>query len=328
MKQTLSRRLPAAIGALLCASAWLAQPAVAAYPERAVRVIVPYGPGGNTDITTRVIADEISRSLDTPIVVENKPGSGVTLGTEFVSKAAPDGYTLLVTTLAHATNQTLYKKLPYDSNKDFAPIALIGKVPLVLTAAPQLEIKTQQDLIDLLHKNPEKYSFASSGVGSPTHMAGESFLIDTKTSAVHAPYKGEMPGLTDTIGGHVTFGFGTLAAVAPLFEAKSLHVLSIASAQRSDLLPGVPTTDEAGIPGFEAYTWTALLAPAGTPQDVIDTMNRAVNKALSNPKLQERLKQMGTEADQTLTPQETQGFIDSEAKKWGSIITASGVTID
>lgn len=322
------RRLPAAIGALLCSSLLFAQTASAAYPERPVRIVVPYGPGGNTDTTARVIAEEVARSLNSPMIVVNKPGSGVTLGTEYVARSPADGYTFLVTTLAHSINQTLYKSLPYDSVKDFQAVALIGKVPLVLTVNPKLPVKTQAELIELLKNNPDKHGFVSSGIGSPTHVAGESFKIATKTSAVHVPYKGEMPGLMDVIGGHATFGFGTLAATAPLFQAGSLRVLSIASARPSDLLPGVPTTDEAGVPGFQAYTWTALLAPAGTPRDIVDTMNREVNKALQNPDIQERLKKLGAEADETLSPEATQEFMNSETQKWGATVTASGATVD
>lgn len=329
MNPTLRRFLPAAIAAMVCSSLWLTQPSAAAtYPDRPIRVVIPYGPGGNTDITARIIAEDISKSLNTPVVVENRPGSGVTLGTEIVAKAPADGYTLLITTLAHSINQTLYKKLPYDSQKDFLPIALVAKVPLVLTVDPRLPIQNQQDLINLLHKNPDKHSFASSGIGSPTHVAGESFKIETKTSAVHAPYKGEMPGLNDVIGGHVTFAFGTAAATTRLAQAGSLRALSIASAQRSALLPDVPTTDEAGLKGFQAYTWTALLAPAGTPGDIVKAVNQAVNKALTNPEIKKRLTQLGAETDDMLTPEATRAFMDAETSKWGAIVTASGATVD
>ena len=325
-----SRLLPGLMaGLLLWASPHAGvQAQTGPYPNRPVRFVVPYAVGGATDVLTRVTADAMSKSLGQSIVIENRPGGGVLLGSSFVSKAPPDGYTILVTTSAHSINQTLYRKLPYDSDKDFAPIAIVGKVSFVLLVHPKIEATDLASFIELLRRNPGKYSFGSAGLGSPMHVGPELFKSMTGIAATHVPYKGETAALSDLLGGHTAFMYSATATAAPHIRAGSVRPLAVTSLRRSPLLPNVPTMAEAGLAAAETYSWIVLLAPANTPQEIVELLNREVGKALSTGEVRARMADSGFDGDTRLSAAETREFIQAEALKWAPIVKASGAITD
>ena len=298
------------------------------YPNRPVRFIVPYAVGGATDVLTRVSAEAMSKSLGQSIVIENRPGAGVLLGSSFVAKAPPDGYTFLITTSAHSINQTLFRKLPYDSDLDFEPVAMLGKVSFVLLVHPKLEVNDLASFIDLLRKNPGRYSFGSAGVGSPMHVGPELFKNRTAIEATHVPYKGESAALNDLLGGHIAFMYCSTATAAPHIRAGTVRPLAVTSPRRSPLLPTVPTMAEAGLPAAETYSWIVLMAPANTPREIVDLLNREVVKALSNDEVRARMAEFGFDVDSRLSPAETRQFIHAEAVKWAPIVKASGAVAE
>lgn len=305
-----------------------AQAQTGPYPNRPIKFIVPYAVGGATDVLARVTAEGMSRSIGQQVVIENRAGAGVVLGSSFVSKAAPDGYTLLVTTSAHSINQTLFRKLPYDSDKDFEPVAMLGKVSFVLLVNPKTEVSDLRSFIDMLKKNPGKYNFGSAGMGSPMHVGPELFKTLTGTEATHVPYKGESAAINDLLGGHTTFMYASPATAAPHIKAGTLRPLAVTSPRRSSLLPNVPTMAEAGLTSAETYSWIVLMAPAGTPRAAVDMLNREVAKALSSPEVKTRMAEFAFDVDARLTPQETGEFIHAEALKWAPIVKASGAVTD
>lgn len=298
------------------------------YPNRSIRFIVPYAVGGATDVLTRVTAEAMSKSMGQPIVIENRPGAGVLLGSSFVAKAPADGYTLLITTSAHSINQTLFRKLPYDSDRDFEPVAMLGKVSFVLLVNPKLEINDLPSFIDMLRKSPGKYNFGSAGMGSPMHVGPELFKNLTSTEATHVPYKGETAALNDLLGGHTTFMYASAATAAPHIRAGTVRPLAVTSPRRSPLLPNVPTMAEAGLPAAETYSWIVLMAPANTPRGIIDVLNREVGKALSNIQVRTRMADFAFDVDSRLSPTETRDFIHAEALKWAPVVKASGAVAD
>lgn len=298
------------------------------YPNRPIRFVVPYAVGGATDVLTRVTAEAMSKSIGQSIMIENRPRGGVLLSSSFVSKAPPDGYTILVTTSAHSINQTLYRKLPYDSDKDFAPVAIIGKVSFVLLVHPKIEASDLASFIELLRRNPGKYSFGSAGLGSPMHVGPELFKNMTATAATHVPYKGETAALNDLLGGHTAFMYSSAATAAQHIRAGTVRPLAVTSLRRSPLLPNVPTMAEAGLAAAETYSWIVLLAPANTPREILDLLNREVGKALSNSEVRARMADSGFDVDTRLSPAETREFIQAEAVKWAPIVKASGAITD
>ncbi|MFL6663673.1 MAG: tripartite tricarboxylate transporter substrate binding protein, partial [Rhizobacter sp.] len=306
--------------------------AAGAWPNRPVRIVVPFTPGGTTDILARALAPELSRAFGQQFIVDNKPGAGGNLGAAEVAKSAPDGYTLLMGTVGtHGINQSLYPKLPYDPIKDFAPITLVAGVPNVLVMNPAkaqaLHIDSVPDLIRYAKANPGKLNMASSGNGTSIHLSGELFKTMTGTFMVHFPYKGSGPALLDLIGGTMDLMFDNLPSALPQIKGGKLKALAVTSAQRSAVLPDLPTIAEAGpLPGFDASSWFGLLAPAGTPVDIVNRVQQETAKALATPALKERLQSQGA-IPSGMTPAQFAAYIAAETKKWSQVVKASGAKV-
>lgn len=313
------------LGLVAAGSAWAQSPS---YPNRSVKVVVPYAVGGATDVLARVTLEAVSKSLGQPFAIENRAGAGVVVGSNFVAKSAPDGYTLLVTTSAHSINPTLFKKLPYDSDKDFEPIAVLGQVSFVLLANPKIEVSDVASLMELLRKNPDKFSYGSAGLGSPMHVGPELLKSRTGVRAVHVPYKGEAAAINDLLGGHTAFMYASPATAAPHVQAGKVRPLAVTSARRSSLLPQVPTLAEQGIQNAETASWIVLMAPAKTPPDFLEVINREVLKAQGSPEVRARMSELGFEIGARTNPQETRQFIKAEEAKWAPIVKASGAVVE
>ena len=305
------------------------------WPTKPVRIVVPFAPGGTTDILARATAAELTKAFGQPFVVDNRAGAGGNIGTEVVAKAAPDGYTLLMGTVGtHGINKALYDKLAFDPVKDFAPITLVAGVPnvMVLNAdkARALGITNVQQFITYAKANPGKLNMASSGNGTSIHMAGELFKAMTGSYMVHFPYRGSGPALMDMVGGNMDVMFDNLPSAMQQIKAGKLTALAVTSAERSAALPDVPTVEQAGGPalkGFEASSWFGLLAPAGTPPDIVNAIQREVAKAIASPAVKEKLLAQGAIPSGN-TPQEFAKLIDSELKKWAPVVKASGAKVD
>ena len=298
------------------------------YPDRPIRVIVPYLAGGATDVGARVIAERMSKGLGQPMVIDNRPGAGVIIGTNAVAKADPDGYTVLVTTLAHPINISLHKKLPYDSIADFQPIALMGIINFILVVHPSSPVTDLASLIAYLRANPDKANYGSAGLGSPMHLGPELFKSLTGVQANHVPYRGEVAALNDMIGGRLTFMLSGTPTVAPFIQAGTVRALVTPSPKRSTLVPEVPTTTEAGLAKWQTYSCLMMLAPKGTPRAVVDRLNREANAAMASDELKARLAQLGIDAVESSTPESTAAFIRDEAEKWAPIVKATGAQIE
>jgi tripartite-type tricarboxylate transporter receptor subunit TctC len=319
----------------LAASGMLPRPLFAQehWPARPVRVLVPFSPGGTTDLLARALAPELSRVFGQQFIVDNKPGAGGNVGTAEVAKSAPDGYTLLMGTVGtHGINQSLYPKLPFDPIKDFAPITLVAGVPNVLVMNPAkaeaLKIHSVPDLIRYAKANPGKLNMASSGNGTSIHLSGELFKTMTGTFMVHFPYRGSGPALMDLIGGTMDVMFDNLPSSLPQIKAGKLTALAVTSAQRSAVLPDVPTIAEAGpVPGFDASSWFGLLAPAGTPVEIVNRLQQETAKALATPALKERLLSQGA-IPSGMTPSQFATYIAAETKKWAQVVKVSGAKVD
>ena len=308
-------------------------PAQTAWPTRPVRIVVPFPPGGTTDILARALAPELGRAFGQTFIVDNKPGAGGNVGADLVAKSPPDGYTLLMGTVGtHGINQSLFPKMPYDPIKDFAPITLVAGVPNVLVMNPAkaeaLKINSVPDLIRYAKANPGKLNMASSGNGTSIHLSGELFKAMTGTFMLHFPYRGSGPALLDLIGGTMDLMFDNLPSALPQIRAGKLKALAVTSAQRSAALPELPTIAEAGpVPGFEASSWFGLLAPAGTPGDIVNRIQQECAKALGTPALKERLLSQGAIPSGS-TPAQFAGFIAAETKKWARVVKVSGAKVD
>lgn len=321
--------LSASLAALTSQSVLAADP----YPAKPIRLVVPFAAGGTTDILARAVAAELARLPGWNVVVDNKPGAGGNIGADLVAKAAPDGYTLLMGTVGtHGINQSLYGKLPFDPIKDFAPITEVAAVPNVLVLNPafaqQNKIDSVKDLIAYARANPGKINMASSGNGTSIHLAGELFKTQTRTFMVHFPYKGSGPALTDLAGGTVQVMFDNLPSSMALIKSGKLKALAVTSARPSPALPGVPTIAQAaGLPQYEASSWFGMLAPAGTPPDVIHRIQQEVAKALNAPAVRERLQAQGAEPVGN-TPEQFASFIRAETAKWAKVVKDSGAKVD
>jgi len=317
-----------AAGLAVLATLALAGPAAAAsYPDKPVRVVVGFSAGGTTDVAARIIAKELGEDLGQSFVVENKPGAGSNIGAELVARAKPDGYTLYMVAVTSTINQTLYRKLSFDIVKDFSPIALVIKVPNILVVNPSLPVKSVPELVAYLKAHPNKVSFASSGSGTSIHMAGELFKLRSGADIVHIPYKGSAPALTDLIGNQVQMMFDNMPSAWPHVQAGKLRALAVTTAERSATAPELPTMVESGFDKFDVSSWFGLIAPAGTPRDVIDRLNASVQKALSKPEVQQRFKDLGAVTAKT-TPAEFGAFIQSEVDTWATVVKASGAKVE
>ncbi len=321
---------------LLLAAALASLPPVAAaqsgWPTKPVRIVVPFAPAGTTDILARALAPELSKAFGQPFVIENKPGAGGNLGADLVAKSN-DGHTLLMGTVGtHAINPALYAKMPYDHVKDFVPITLVAGVPNVLVMNPakadELGIRGVPDLIRVAKASPGKLNMASSGNGTSIHLAGELFKSMTGTYMVHFPYRGSGPALLDLIGGNMDLMFDNLPSAMPHIKSGKLKALAVTSVERSAALPELPTVAEAGpLKGYEASSWFGLLAPAGTPVDVVNRVQQETAKALATPAMKERLLSQGA-IPSGMSPAEFAKLIASETSKWAAVVKASGAKVD
>lgn len=318
-----------AIGAVLCCAAAeaLAQAGAfgGAYPTRAVRVVVPFPPGGGTDIISRTVAQKLGETWGQPVIVDNRAGANGIIGTDVGAKAKPDGYTLLVVIATHAINPSLYRKLPYDTASDFVPITLMAQYPFILTIHPSLPPRTVKELIALAKGRPGQLSYASSGNGSGPHLGFELFKSTARIDVVHIPYKGAGPANIDLISGQVQLMFNNFLAAMPQIKAGKLRVLAVTSAKRSQVMPDLPTMAEAGLPGFDVTGWYAVLAPAGTPQPIVNKIQTDVATALRVPALNARLSSEGAEPVGS-TPQQFAKFLTDEIRKWTKVIAEAKVT--
>lgn len=331
--QNITRRhlIAAAAGAAIS----LLAPAALAdtWPSKPVRIVVPFAPGGTTDILARAVAPELSRAFGQQFIVDNRAGAGGNLGAEIVAKSPGDGYTLLMGTVGtHGINKALYNKLPYDPQKDFVPVTLVAGVPNVMVVnaerAKALNINTVNDFIKYAKANPGKLNMASSGNGTSIHLAGELFKSMTGIFMTHIPYRGSGPALLDMVAGNMDVMFDNLPSSMPQIKGGKLKALAVTSAQRSATMPDVPTVEEAaGLKGFEASSWFGLLAPAGTPMDIVNRIQQEVAKSLNTPAIKEKLLAQGAIPSGN-TPAEFAKLIDAEHKKWAKVVKDSGARVD
>jgi tripartite-type tricarboxylate transporter receptor subunit TctC len=294
------------------------------YPNRPIKMIVPYPPGGGTDVIARILQEPLAAQLGQPIVIENKGGAAGNVGTDVAAKAPPDGYTILFTLSSHTINPKLYDKLPFDVERDFVPITLATLVPQILVAHPSVSANNVQELIALAKANPGKLNYASVGTGSPGHIAGELFKLRTGVDIVHVPYKGGGPAVTDTIGGQVQLLFVTMPAAWQHVKSGRLKALAVTSARRTVTAPDVPTIAESGVPDYVVDSWYGALAPAKTPPAAIAKLNAAFTKVLDNPQVKEKLLAQGAEAAPG-TPAEFDRRIKDELAKWELVIKSAGI---
>jgi len=319
IRRKLPRLLPLAVALLIAVQA-----AAQNYPTRPVRVIVPFAAGGNTDITARAIGVRLSEVFGQQIVVENRPGGAINIGTELVAKAPPDGYTILMGGATNAINMSTQAKPPYDTVRDFAPIILCVKDANVLTTHPSLPAKNLKELIALARARPGQLNFASSGLGSSNQMAGELFKVMAQVNIVHIPHKGNTPALTDTLAGNVEMMFSGVPVLVPHIQSGRLRAIAIGSLKRFVAIPDVPTFDESGLKGYEATTWFGLMAPVKTPKEIVARWNKEVDKILASPNLKSRFLNDGLEA-MGGSQEEFARFILVEIDKYAKVVKASGM---
>jgi tripartite-type tricarboxylate transporter receptor subunit TctC len=308
----------------------LITPAVAAsadnYPSRPIKIIVPFGAGGPTDVFTRAIAEELQKSLHTAVVQENRPGAGTTIGTEVVAKAAPDGYTLLMVSGTQTVNETLYSHKQYHLMKDLVPIAPLIESDLVLVVNPKVPVKSVKELIDYAKANPGKLNFGSSGPGSNYHMAAELLKHLTGIDIVHVPYRGSTGMRTDIVSGQIQMLFDSVPTMAPMVKAGLVRALGTSGTTRSPILPDVPTIAEAGVPGFQATLWVGFMAPAGTPKPIVDLLNREITKIVARPDMKAAWEKLGA-TPVTMTQPQFASFMQAQIDKWAQVIQANHIKL-
>jgi tripartite-type tricarboxylate transporter receptor subunit TctC len=322
------RRTVLAAGAVLALAGALPANAQQQYPTRPIRLVVPFPPGGFSDVYSRILATEMAKTFNQSVVVDNRPGGGGNIATDMVAKTAPDGYTLVMGTIGtHAINATLFPKLPYDPIKDFVPVAFVVDADGLLVVHPSVPARSVKELIDVAKSKPGGLNYASAGPGTTSHLAAEIFKAQTQTFITHIPYKGNVPALQDVVGGQVQLSFATLATVLPHVKAGRLRALGVLGSQRSSALPDVPTIAEQGVPGFNVGNWTAMYAPAGTPQAVVDKLNAEVNRIMKLPEVQKRMLDDGMRAV-AMTPAEFGNFTKAEVARWGAVVKRANVTAE
>jgi tripartite-type tricarboxylate transporter receptor subunit TctC len=307
----------------LCALA--ASAAAETYPTRPVRLIVPFPPGGSNDIVGRMIGAQLSDRLGQQFVIDNRGGAGATIGAAIAAGAPPDGYTLLLISASFVYNPALYKHLPYDPATAFAPVAMLGSGPVALLVYPKLPVTTVEGLLELARHQPGKLNYASAGVGSLQHLAGELFRIQANIDIVHVPYKGGGPAMMDVAAGQAQITFATYIQAVPLVKSGTLKLLAIGSATRLAVLPDTPTIAEAGVPGYEASNWWGVLAPAGTPNEILEQLHETLSEILASPETQRRFSAEGAETVQ-MSRDAFGRFIATETAKWAQVVKQAGIT--
>ena len=323
-------RLAAAFAGLLLASLALAPAAVWAqgYPSKPIRLVVPFPAGGSLDVVARAMGQKLAEAWGQPVVIDNRPGAGGNIGADLVAKSAPDGYTILEGALStHAVNVSLYGKMPYDPVRDFTPITLVAVTPNVLVLNPSVPANSVKELIAYAKANPGKLSFGSGSNGSAGHLAGELFKTEAGVDMVHVPYKGAAPAMQDLLGGRIQLMFDNLANSMQQVRAGKLKALAVTTAQRSALVPDLPTLAEAGLPGFDIYTWWGFMAPAGTPKEIVAKWNAEVARILNTPEMKAFFAQQGAEPAPT-SPEEFAALIRREIPKYAKIVKDSGAKVD
>ena len=319
------RRLVLAAALAAFSIAVSALPAAAQnYPTRPIRLIVPFAPGGGSDISARVLAEGLSKALGQQVVVDNRPGAGSTLGTDIASKATPDGYTALLGNISLAFNPALYRKLPYNALHDLVPVSLVVEQPNILVAHPSLPAKTLKDFTALARSAPGKYTFGSAGLGSGTHLAMALLNMELKIDLIHVPYKGTGPAITALLGNEISVFMSTFASALPYVKSGRLRTFGVTTAKRARALPDVPTIAEAGVPGFNYGTWYGLLVPAGTPRAIVDKLNKTTVAQLQTPEMQQHYEAQGMDVIPS-TSAEFTAKLRSETEKWAKVVRAANI---
>ena len=315
----------AAIAATIALSLGIASAQAQSYPTRSIKIVVPATPGGAIDVIARLVGDKLTASMGQPVVIENKPGASNNLGTDFVAKSPPDGYSLVIVASSHATNKFLFKQMPFDPVTDFEPVVFTHIVPLVLAIHPAVPAKNVQELIAWIKANPEQASFATSGKGSSLHMAAELFKgMAGIQKMLHVPYRGSSAAHPDLLGGRTAMIFDTVTAILPHVQSGGVRALAVTTTKRSVALPDLPTIAEAGLPGYDANTWGGILAPAGTAKDVVAKLNAEINKALAAEDVRAKLVANGIDI-QGGTPGDFAGYIKGEVAKWAKVTKDAGI---
>ena len=313
--------------ALLLASLAAGAAAQSTYPQKSIRIIVGYTPGGATDIVARILAAKLQEALGQSVIVENKPGAGSNIGSEYVAKSAPDGYTLLVGSIANASNMVAYKNLNYDTLRDLVPVSQLMSAPSILAVHPSFPAKNLQELIALAKREPGRYAYASTGSGGSPHLAGELLKLRAGIDLIHVPYKGAAPAMSDLLGGQVHMAFQTALSAVPHLQSGQLSAIAVAANKRLAQLPNVPTMAEAGLAEVEVSSWNGLFAPAKTPPEIVARLHAETAKALASPEVREKLLAQGAEPIGS-SPEEFRAYIRAEIDKWGKVVRASGLRID
>jgi len=324
----MNRKAFAILATVALAAIGPSQALAQAYPMKPVRLVVPFPPGGSTDIVARIVAQKLGERIGQPLVVENRGGAGGTIGTEVVAKATPDGYILgFASTSTHAVAPAVYAKLPYDPVKDFAPISLVAVTPYLLVVNPKLEVKSLKEFVAYVKPRPGKFNYASAGTGSTTHLAMEMLKSAAGLFILHIPYNGNGPAGTAVIAGDVEFLFGSLPAVLPHAKSGRVRALAVGTPKRSPSLPEVPTVAESGFPGFDASLWLAVMAPAGTPRPVIDRLNKEIVAVVRSPDAADALSKAGAEPV-TSTPAELSSMVKDGIQKYAAAVKRAGVKLE
>jgi tripartite-type tricarboxylate transporter receptor subunit TctC len=321
------RKILLASGAGALAAQWPITASAQAFPSKPIRFVMPYPPGGSSEILARPIAQEMTKQLGTSVIIDFKPGGGTTIGADMIAKSAPDGYNIVMMLSAHAINATLMPKLPYDTVRDFAPITIAATLPLVVVVPAQSSIRSMADLLARARANPGKLTFASAGPGNTSHLSVEYLKSMLGLDMIHVPYKGSGPAIIGLLGGEVDFMFDSLSSSLPQIKGGKFRAIAMASAQRSRILPDVPTVAESGVPGFDVSVWYSVLAAAGTPAPIVNKLHTEIVRAMRAPETKEKIEAAGYDIVGS-TPEQAGEFIKAEIVRWSKVVKDSGATIN